>query len=258
MIMTEYEITWHDVEHGLTTVTEHDPSRALRRADSLPARPGTMVTISIYRGPDRDPDGPREWDSWLVPGAPPVEGVLCECGRPAVDAITTWRVEPDSIEDPDATIPGLRYTDERGRLRPVCYPATYYHPQEPPKQAHDAILGYHAWRDDPEQGPGVRAWIESQGGLSEIYRRADEWLAQWRIDSQVMLTRDEVAAMVGVTADTWSAYVARRYAPPPDEHIGRTPRWRRSTIASYLAARPGQGSRTDLRTDPESAAQPEG
>lgn len=61
-----------------------------------------------------------------------------------------------------------------------------------------------------------------------------------------MLTRDEAAALAGVTPQTWSEYVARGRAPKPAAYIGRTPLWSRAEVEEWLATRPGQGARTDL------------
>lgn len=65
-----------------------------------------------------------------------------------------------------------------------------------------------------------------------------------------MLTRDEVVARLAelgqpMTASTWSSMVSRGQAPRPDETIGRTPRWAKTTIDTWVATRPGQGRRTD-------------
>lgn len=38
------------------------------------------------------------------------------------------------------------------------------------------------------------------------------------------------------------------YVPPPDEYVGRTPRWLRETVDTWLATRLGQGTRSDLMT----------
>lgn len=54
------------------------------------------------------------------------------------------------------------------------------------------------------------------------------------------LTRSDVVAYlrghgrdIG-TPSTWSGYVTRGDAPPPDRHVGRTPQWRPETIDAYL------------------------
>lgn len=55
------------------------------------------------------------------------------------------------------------------------------------------------------------------------------------------LTRAEVAELVGISPDTWSAYVTREQAPVPDGHLGRTPWWWSTTIERWQAKRKGPG-----------------
>jgi hypothetical protein len=57
-----------------------------------------------------------------------------------------------------------------------------------------------------------------------------------------MLTSDEAAARVGVTAASWRSYVARGDGPKPDGHLGRTPWWKPETVDAWKASRPGQGA----------------
>lgn len=61
---------------------------------------------------------------------------------------------------------------------------------------------------------------------------------------------DAAAAYVGVRPGTWRPYVLRGKAPEPDRReisSGHAlPVWKRSTLDEWLAARPGQGARTDL------------
>lgn len=58
----------------------------------------------------------------------------------------------------------------------------------------------------------------------------------------------EAAARAGVADSTWRAYVAREQAPAADgQYDGRTPYWFESTVDAWIAARPGQGTRTDLK-----------
>jgi len=47
------------------------------------------------------------------------------------------------------------------------------------------------------------------------------------------LTVTDIAALLGIKPATWRAYVSRGQAPPPDGHLGRTPWWRRLTIAAW-------------------------
>ncbi|MFD3424295.1 hypothetical protein [Streptomyces decoyicus] len=67
----------------------------------------------------------------------------------------------------------------------------------------------------------------------------------------------EAAEAAGVAPGTWRAYVARGQAPAADYPAGAHghvtavfpgPWWRKSTVAAWVADRPGQGARTDLET----------
>jgi len=74
--------------------------------------------------------------------------------------------------------------------------------------------------------------------------------ALWRERSD-MLTADEAAALVGVTASTWRAYHARGDAGVPrplgDAPVGYRGRrldvWDRGEVLTWHAARPGKGGR---------------
>lgn len=57
------------------------------------------------------------------------------------------------------------------------------------------------------------------------------------------LTTAEAAALAGVKPRTWSSYVARGQAPAPAARIGTTPVWDREIVETWLANRPGQGTR---------------
>ena len=59
----------------------------------------------------------------------------------------------------------------------------------------------------------------------------------------------ELLASAGqpVTAGTWRGYVARGQAPSAVRRIGREPLYDEDTIRAWIAARPGQGARTDRR-----------
>lgn len=52
------------------------------------------------------------------------------------------------------------------------------------------------------------------------------------------LTIADVSARLGIKAHTWTAYVARGEAPPPDGRLGRTPWWYPATIDAWEKARP--------------------
>jgi len=58
----------------------------------------------------------------------------------------------------------------------------------------------------------------------------------------------DAAARINVKPNTWRAYVAREQAPAPDgrEEISGTPWWWESTVETFKANRPGQGSRKHL------------
>lgn len=66
-----------------------------------------------------------------------------------------------------------------------------------------------------------------------------------------LLTGPEAAERIGVTAGTWRGYVARGYAPKPDDPDDdrpanrRMPRWRTSTVDHFAANRIGQGKRLE-------------
>lgn len=66
-----------------------------------------------------------------------------------------------------------------------------------------------------------------------------------------MLTRDQVAALLGVRPATWSGYVSRGQAPAPVRFVGRTPLWDRGQVLSWHESRPGRGRST---TSPPSSS----
>ena len=57
------------------------------------------------------------------------------------------------------------------------------------------------------------------------------------------ITSDELAARLGIKRDSVYQMRSRGDIPEPDMRVGRTPVWRPETIASWEAARPGQGWR---------------
>lgn len=68
------------------------------------------------------------------------------------------------------------------------------------------------------------------------------------------ITSDACAEIVGVSRDTWTAYVrARRpkHAPPPlpVRTVGRTPVWDEHAVRAWAQARPGRGARLDLTSE---------
>ncbi|MFI7608875.1 hypothetical protein ACIBTV_27695 [Micromonospora sp. NPDC049366] len=65
--------------------------------------------------------------------------------------------------------------------------------------------------------------------------------------AHVRLNRRQAANLASVAPDTWSAYVTREQAPQPDgrDDTGH-PYWTELTVRTWLAARPGQGKRTDI------------
>jgi hypothetical protein len=56
-----------------------------------------------------------------------------------------------------------------------------------------------------------------------------------------------VAQVARTTPSTIRALVSRHLLPPPQRRVGRTPLWSLPVIEHWLATRPGQGARTDLR-----------
>lgn len=72
----------------------------------------------------------------------------------------------------------------------------------------------------------------------------------------------EVAAHLGISVETVRNYrskdkaraarTGRRRLPEPDGHLSNSPWWWSSTITAYV--RPGQGTRTDLRSSSPAAA----
>lgn len=62
------------------------------------------------------------------------------------------------------------------------------------------------------------------------------------------LSVSAAAKLAGLKTDTWRAYVTRGQAPKEDgidETFGRK-YWYRTTVETWMANRPGQGSRTDI------------
>ena len=60
------------------------------------------------------------------------------------------------------------------------------------------------------------------------------------------LSRNEIAARIGLAVGTVTAYDARGYLPAPDARVGRTYGWLPETIDEWNRNRPGRGARTDL------------
>lgn len=56
-----------------------------------------------------------------------------------------------------------------------------------------------------------------------------------------MLLTQEAAELVGIEVASWRSYVSRGDAPRADEYVGTTPRWRKSTVVTWLENRPGRG-----------------
>lgn len=67
------------------------------------------------------------------------------------------------------------------------------------------------------------------------------------MDIDQYMTTQEAAAAASVQPSTWRSYVARGQAPAPATHVGSTPLWDTAQVRAWVAARPGQGARTDLR-----------
>jgi predicted DNA-binding transcriptional regulator AlpA len=62
-------------------------------------------------------------------------------------------------------------------------------------------------------------------------------------------TTTDVAAYLGVTVSTVSAYRSRGQMPAPDRTIGRTHVWTPARIIEWNTARPGHGGRPPDNTD---------
>lgn len=56
------------------------------------------------------------------------------------------------------------------------------------------------------------------------------------------ITRDEAAAIWGVTPDAFSSAVTKGHAPKPGGHIGSKPMWDEAAVREANAARPGRGN----------------
>lgn len=57
------------------------------------------------------------------------------------------------------------------------------------------------------------------------------------------ILRAEAAEAVGVTPDTFSAYVTRGQAPAPVDRVGSTPLWDEEEINEWRQMRPGRRGR---------------
>lgn len=52
-----------------------------------------------------------------------------------------------------------------------------------------------------------------------------------------------LAELLGIARTSIHRYRIRGDIPEPDDHAGRTPLWRKTTINEWLAGRPGHGWR---------------
>jgi len=52
-----------------------------------------------------------------------------------------------------------------------------------------------------------------------------------------VLTTEQAAELAGMRVDTFRRYRARGTVPEPDGYLGRTPWWRKETIARWAANR---------------------
>ncbi|SEE85316.1 hypothetical protein SAMN05216483_6798 [Streptomyces sp. 2131.1] len=76
---------------------------------------------------------------------------------------------------------------------------------------------------------GIARWTEQT--VAAVKRRIDN------------VSTAGAAAITGVEAKTWAAYVARGQAPAADDHVGREPVWHLSTVLANLESRPGAPGR---------------
>lgn len=63
------------------------------------------------------------------------------------------------------------------------------------------------------------------------------------------LTSDQVAEAAGIKPSSVYRYRQRGDIPEPDQYVGRTPVWLRTTIDEWLKTRPGHGWRKGQRAD---------
>lgn len=68
------------------------------------------------------------------------------------------------------------------------------------------------------------------------------------MDIPGFLTSKQVAALAGIKRSTIDFYVYTDKMPKPIK-IGRTSVWSQQVIENWIAARPGQGARTDLQKE---------
>jgi len=54
------------------------------------------------------------------------------------------------------------------------------------------------------------------------------------------------ARAIRMSGRCWRGYVTRGQAPEPASRVGWTPLWDEEQIETWVAERPGQGTRTDL------------
>lgn len=76
---------------------------------------------------------------------------------------------------------------------------------------------------------------DPRGGVRRLfYKDDDPWLASRAQDW--WLNRD-CAQYLDLSYSSWSAYVSRGEAPPPDRMFGRSPAWRPETVKAWAASR---------------------
>jgi predicted DNA-binding transcriptional regulator AlpA len=74
-------------------------------------------------------------------------------------------------------------------------------------------------------------------------------------DPDPLLSLLQMAERAGVEPGTMRKYRSQGRLPPPDDvSVPGRPRWRASTLDTWMKARPGRGARTDLHR-PEKAAE---
>ena len=62
-------------------------------------------------------------------------------------------------------------------------------------------------------------------------------------DDDPLLDYAAIAALTGLSVSTLRAYVTGGYFPPADKRLAPDrPRWRRSTVTTWQASRPGRGA----------------
>lgn len=63
------------------------------------------------------------------------------------------------------------------------------------------------------------------------------------VDEDRLLTREDIARYLVCCAKSVYRFCRRRDFPPPDLRVGRSPRWRKSTLTAWLDAQQAKGKK---------------